>query len=235
MIANYASRLSDFLPTQQDLNDVAISPSTSRLLNAFPRLVMWFRLLNDLRRDDETSVLIASAHSKIIEIWILIPLGLLHSSYTALRTVVDICTSYTFYYSHPIEWSAVCEGRASWERRARIIDWHLNYTRSFREINSIFGLVEALSKDYHTLSSYVHGIPVTGLPTLRGIDRTCVSDSNLDTFIDVAETVDYNLSLLLLSTSHQDMASLSQKDFRTIMRDVSRVKLAKAGISLPRS
>ena len=139
--SDYASRLGRFLPTQADLDEYVLRPPANRLLKSFDRLVIWFHHLHGLRSNDEVSVLLASAHSKVIEIWILTPLGLLHSSYTALRTIVDICTSYTFYRSHPVEWRAVCEGRASWESRGRAIEWHLNYTRSFREMNRLFGLV----------------------------------------------------------------------------------------------
>lgn len=235
MSPSYASRLGSFLPAQSDLNDFELRPSASRLLASFDRLVVWFHHLHDLHEDDEVSVLLASAHSKVIEIWILMPLGLLHSSYTALRTIVDICTSYTFYRSHPIEWQAVCDGRAFWKGRGRIMDWHLNYTRSFKEINKSFGLADALTRDYQKLSDYVHAIPVTGLPTLKGIDPTHVSDINLDSFVDMAESTNYNVNLLFLSIAYRDTASLSTEDFRTIMTGIDRSKLAEAGITLPRT
>ena len=234
MSTDYAARLSAFLPTQQDLDAFTASSLTDKLLNTFNRMTTWFRLLHGLRSNDETSVLIAAAHSKVIEIWILVPLGLLHSSYTALRTVVDICTSYTFYCSHQIEWLAVCEGRAGWESRANIIEWHVRYTPAFREINRAIGLADALNQDYQRLSSYVHGIPVTGLPTLKGIERTSISDPDLDKFLQTAEKVDYDLNLLFLSLFHQDVSSLSAKEFRAITRGIDRKKLAGAGIVLPR-
>ena len=234
MSTDYSTRLSNFLPTQQDLEDFKANSSTSRLLGAFDRLTTWFGLLQVLRSGQEPSALIASAHSKVIEIWILMPLGLLHSSYAALRTVIDICTSYTFYHSHSMEWRAVCEGRATWEGRATIIDWHLAYTPSFREINRSFGLVDTLSRDYQELSSYVHGVPGGGLPTLRAIERTRTRDSDLNAFIGMAEKVDYDLNLLFLSVFHRDIVSLSNPDFRTITREIDRSKLRNAGITLPR-
>ena len=211
MNSSYASRVGSFLPARSDLKDFELRPSAGRLLMAFDRLIVWFHLLHGLDDDDEVSVLLTSAHSKIIEIWILMPLGLLHSSYTALRTVVDICTSYTFYRSHPIEWRAVCESRALWEGRGRIIEWHAKYARSFKEVNRSFGLAEAINSDYQKLSDYVHAIPVTGLPTLKGIERTCVADKDLDAFVGMAERVDCNLSLLFLSIAHRHVTSLSQK------------------------
>ena len=235
MNSQYVSRILSFLPASSDLEDFELKPSANRLLKAFDRIIVWFHHLHGLHSDDEVSILLASAHSKIIEIWILTPLGLLHSSYTALRTVVDICTSYTFYRSHPLEWSAVCESRALWEGRGRIIDWHLKYTRSFSEINKSFGLAESLTGDYQKLSDYVHAIPVTGLPTLKGIERTLVSDKDLDAFVEMAESVDSNLNLLFLSIAHREIISLSTEDYRTIMRGISRSKLAKAGIILPRT
>ena len=79
MNSNYASRLCGFLPAKSDLNDFELRPATNRLLGAFDRLVIWFNLLHGLHSDDEVSVLLASAHSKIVEIWILMPLGLIPS------------------------------------------------------------------------------------------------------------------------------------------------------------
>ena len=140
MSTDYGKRLGQFIPTRQEIRQFAAQSSTARILTAFDRLTTWFKLFQDVRGDEETAVLISAAHSKVIEIWILLPLGLLHSSYTALRTVVDICASYTFYSSHPVEWSAVCENRTGWESRAQIIDWHIRYTPRCREMNREFGL-----------------------------------------------------------------------------------------------
>lgn len=234
MLSRYSSRVAGFLPTKEELDTFAHTPASDRLLEAFRRLTRWFRLLHDLREEDETSILLSSAHSKVIEIWVLIPLHLIHSSYTSLRTIVDICTSYTFYHSHPIEWRAVCEGRSPWLSRARINEWHLSYTPAFKGLNDSLGLVNALNDDYQRLSSYVHSIPLSGLPSLKSIDRTSMSQPNLESFIEMAERVDYNLSLLFLAVAHQETASLSQDDFREILRDVERSKLTQAGIILPR-
>ena len=235
MNSQYASRILSFLPASSDLEDFEHKPSAARLLKAFDRIILWFHLLHGLHSEDEVSILLASAHSKIIEIWILMPLGLLHSSYTALRTVVDICTSYTFYRSHSVEWRAVCESRADWDGRGNIIEWHVNYTRSFKEVNRALGLAQALTRDYQKLSAYVHAIPVTGLPTLKGIERTSVSDEDLDTFVEMAESVDWNLNLLFLSIAHRDISLLSPQEYRTIMNGIDRSKLADAGIVLPRT
>ena len=235
MNTSYASRINSFLPTEDEVACFAASASAGRLIGSFSRITIWFRLIHQLRAGDETSVLVASAHSKVIEIWALIPLGLLHSSYTSLRTIVDICTSYTFYRSQLVEWRAVCEGRASWEGRGNIIEWHIRYTPGFREMNRIFGLSKLLQDDYHILSSYVHGIPVAGLPTLRGIERTSIDDAHLDEFLNVAEKIDKDLNLLFISLCHRDLAILSPEDFRTIISGISRSKLAEAGITLPRT
>ena len=168
MIEDYVNRLKGFLPSEQDLTDYGANPVTQELLNSFRRILTWYNLLYRLRREDETAVLISAAHSKIIEIWILIPLGLLHSSYSALRTVIDISTSYTFYSSHPIEWQAVSQDRSGWESRSNIVSWHIKYTPTCREINRAFGLAEALDKDYQKTilirSWHSHG----GSPHIEG-------------------------------------------------------------------
>ena len=132
MNTDYAQRLERFLPTQQELKKFASTATTIRILKVFDRMRAWFRLLAVLRGHQETSVLLSAADSKVIEIWILVPLGLLHSSYAALRTIVDICTSYSYYISHPVEWLAVCEGRVGWEGQASSIKWHIQYTPTCR-------------------------------------------------------------------------------------------------------
>ena len=93
MIEEYASRLIQFLPSEQDIRSFTESEQSDALLQVFDRMTTWIRLLHGIRGDDETIALLAAAHSKVIEIWILVPLGLIHSSYTALRTFVDICAS----------------------------------------------------------------------------------------------------------------------------------------------
>ena len=235
MSNDYASRLGEFLPQQQELATFASKPQVDGLLNAFNRMTTWFRLLHDIRGQEETIALIAAAHSKAIEIWILVPLGLLHSSYAALRTVVDICTSYSFYCSHPVEWTAVCEDRASWESRANMVDWHVHFTPNFREVNKVFGITESLNRDYQELSGYVHGVPVTGLPTLKGIERTHISDDKLEKFTQLAQKTDADLNLFFLGVFHQYLASLSTTDYRVITNGIDRRKLASAGIVLPRA
>lgn len=234
MNRDYAGKIVSFLPSRQELEEFAAGSSTGQFLNAFKRMTTWFRLIYDLREDQETSVLIAAAHSKVIEIWVLIPMGLLHSSYSALRTVVDICTSYTFYCSHPIEWMAVCDDRAGWEGRADIVDWHMRYTPACKAMKESFGLSESLNRDYRELSSYVHGIPVAGLPTLKGIQRTVVADVDLQNFIGICERVDYNLNLLFLGVFADYVSSLSAADLKVITGGIDRQKLAGAGIFVPR-
>ena len=238
MNSEYTSRLISFMPTQQELATFAEKPQIEVILNAFNRMTTWFGLLHDIRRQQQTLALLAAAHSKIIEIWVLVPLGLFHSSYTALRTVVDICTSYTYYCSHPVEWTAVCaacEDRAGWESRADTVDWHIHFTPTFREVNRAFGLAESLNRGYQELSAYVHGIPVSGLPTLREIQRMDITDEDLDKFAELAQKTDADLNLLFLSVFHQDLAALSTTDYRLITRGIDRQKLATAGIVLSRA
>ena len=235
MMSVYETRLADFLPTHQDLNEFAADSSVADVLRAFDRSTTWLKLIYGLRGDEETSALLAAAHSKLIEIWILLPLGLAHSSYTALRTFVDICTSYTFYCSHAAEWSAVCEDRANWEGRADIVKWHIRYTPNFREANRALGLSQKLEADYRELSSYVHGIPVGGLPKLRGIERSHLSDQDLNQFIQIANATDCNMNLLFLSVFHQDLALLSAEDYSTITAGIDLKKLGDADIVIPRA
>ena len=81
----------------------------------------------------------------------------------------------------------------------------------------------------------MHGIPVAGLHTLKGIERTSISDHGLDKFTQIANRTDYDLSLLFLSIFHRELASLSTKDFRVIAKGMDRKKLAATGIVLPRA
>ncbi len=230
----YAARLRDFLPTGRELDQRTSRISIERFLGALIRITTWIDFLYALRKEDDTSVLLASAHSKVIELRILAPLALIHSSYMALRTVVDVCTSYTFYYAHPIEWQAICQNRAPWESRGVIVEWHLRYTPTFRQVNSDFSLVESLRQDYQLLSSYVHGVPVGGLPQLTGIKSIPLHDTDLDSFTDVAERVDKNINLMFISVFHTDMISMSREDLKTVTRGIALSKLASTGILLPR-
>ena len=234
MTNQYAARLSEFLPSEQDLLVFAESSTSEALLSSFSRMTTWFNLLSDTHGNDQTIVLISAAHAKIIEIWILAPLGLIHSAYTALRTFVDICTSYTFYCSHPVEWTAVCENRANWEGRANIIDWNVNFTPTCREINRGFQLADTLDRNYRQLSSYIHGIPISGLPTLRGINKPIIPPKDLDNLVRLANETDEIMNLLFLSVFHRELSSLSTTDYRTITRGLDRRKLGVAGIHLPR-
>ncbi len=235
MIDVYKSRLAGFLPDPEDIEEFSTSSSTQAVLEAFERTTTWLNLIYQLRRGEEPSVLLAAAHSKLIEIWILLPLGLIHSSYTSLRTFVDICTSYTFYCSHPNEWAAVSEDRANWESRSDVVKWHIRYTPQFKEVNNAFGLSKQLEDGYRELSSYVHGIPVDGLPKLRGIERANLSDEDMKQFVQVATATDNAINMLFLTVFHQDLALLSRDDYRTITRGINLNKLGSAGIVIPRA
>ena len=234
MIDTYISKLNEFMPAPEDIEAFGNKEIIGDLLSTFERMTTWFKALHGFHEHQNTVVLLSAAHSKVIEIWILLPIGLLHSSYMALRTMVDICTSYTFYATHPVEWSAVCDGKAGWESRGNIVDWHVRYTSSFSEANKVFGLHKALDDDYRELSSYVHGIPLRGLPTLSGIERTHVSDDDLIKFVHLADKTIAHLNLMYISVFHQYLVSLPTSDFRTITRGLDRSKLATTGIFVPR-
>ena len=102
-------------------------------------------------------------------------------------------------------------------------------------MNKVFGFADLINRDYQELSAYVHGIPVSGLPTLKGIERIATSNQDLEKFTELALKTDADLNLFYLSVFHQDLASLSASDYRTIVRGIDRRKLAGAGIRLPRA
>lgn len=234
MTKDYAEKLASFLPDSAQISEFASQPGSARMFEAFRRMTTWFGVLHELNREEESSVLLAAAHSKVIEIWILIPMGLLHSSYTSLRTFVDICTSYTFYHSHPAEWSAVCEDRADWESRSRIVEWHLRYNQCFRSINQGFSLADKLRDDYRVLSSYVHAVPVTGIPKLKGIEKQDISEEDLEEFNRIANFTCDNLNLMFLSVFHRDIALLAANDLKIMLKGINRTKLRAAGMIIPR-
>lgn len=233
MKASYISRLTAFVPEKKALEDFINTGLGERLLKSFDHTITWLAVLQDVYGDKETSVLISSAHSKIIETWILVPLGLVHSAFACLRTAVDICTSYSFYYSHPLEWLAVCDKRAQWEGRASIIDWHIHYTLAFREFNAQFHLSERLNEDYQDLSSYVHGIPLQGLPTMPALEKNVPSRQEWELLINIAERVDYNLNLLFIGVFNDLTPIMSQNDYNVLIKGINKQKLAKSGIILP--
>ena len=102
-------------------------------------------------------------------------------------------------------------------------------------MNDNFGWAKRLNEDYRELSSYVHGVPVAGLPTLRRIERTSIREKDLDKFIKIAKRTDYDLSLFFISVFHEDLVSLSTQDLRTITKGIDFSRLAAAGIVLPKA
>ncbi|MCI0564495.1 MAG: hypothetical protein MN733_38990 [Nitrososphaera sp.] len=234
MNTSYGTKLKDFIPDQNEIEEFAESALSKRLISSFPRLLTWIGILNELKGNEQAGILLASAHSKIIEIWALVPLGLIHSAYTCLRTVVDICTGYSFYSSHNVEWNAVCDGRGDWEGRGNIIEWHTQFTPRFRDMNKEFGLVDQLNVDYKALSAFVHGVPLHGLPTMISLERKLLPDKDIKSLIEFMERVDVNLNLMFLTVFFDLTASLSTSNLRTITRGISRPKLARAGLALPR-
>lgn len=167
----YAEELASFLPSHKSLEAFANSEPGQQLIHSFDRSLIWLGLLRRTYGGSSGQVLLDSAHSKIIELWALVPLKLLHSASGALRTLMDLVFSYSFYVSHPKEWNAVCAGQSSWEGRARILEWHIQFTPCFREYNKKFGIQQALDRDYEELSCFIHGIPTQGLPTMQSLKR----------------------------------------------------------------
>lgn len=232
---SYATRIKDFLPSEQDIKAFALSANGQQLLKSFDRTLIWLGLLHDLRGNESTSVLLAATNSKIIEIWALIPLGLIHSGYSCLRTAIDIAVSYTFYCTHHVEWNAVCDGRATWAGRASIVDWHISFSPFFKEFNRSFGLSTRLGEDYERLSSFVHGIPVEGLPVMVALERRALQDAEVRGFLAMADRVDFDISLLYLGLFHSHASSLGDKEFKAVLAGIDRKNLAKCGITLPRA
>lgn len=233
MTFDHEAALQSILPSLDQIKSVASDQQFHQFANSFPRLRIWFRFLHRIGVDKDALALIAAADSKIVETRVLVPLRLFHSAYIAMRTVVDICTSYTFYSSHDIEWDAVCSGRSRWESRARIIEWHVKHTPRFREFNKEFNLAQLLDRDYQELSSYVHGVPAEGLPILLPSNAMPFPNARLAELIEIAERIDRNLSLLLLGVFHEEIPILARSDFRAITLGIERKKMASVGIVIP--
>ncbi len=234
MIDQFAAKFNEFLPTEPDVASFAREPSFVRYLDAFKRVPIWCHFLRQIYADEDTSVLLSAANSKIIESSVLLPISLLHCAYVSLRTALDICVSYTFYKSHPVEWRAICTNRGTWLNRSEIFGWHSKYTAEFKPMNGQFGFANSLESTYRELSAYVHGIPVGGLPTLKRIEKSRIPNHQLIALVELAEKMDRDLSLLFLTVFHSDAVVLSHRDLRTIFRGIDRTKLAAAGIRVPR-
>lgn len=144
MSNDYSCRLKAFIPDESAIDAYSNSDAGSQLLDVFQKLPIWLEFLYGLQNNDESDVLLPSAHSKLLETWVLMPLGLVHSAYNSLRTSIDIITSYTFYFSHESEWRSLCDARSQWMTRASIMDWHIHHTPNFREFNRHFGLSDRI-------------------------------------------------------------------------------------------
>lgn len=234
MNQDYADALAMFCPSASSLKHFARSASGKRLLKTFDRTLIWCGLLGTSFIYKPQTVLISAVHSKVIEIWILIPFGLYHSAYSCLRSIVDSTTAFGYYISHPVEWEAVVNRGAPWESRAGVMEFHARFTRGFSEFNSGFGVVHQLVLLYRELSQHVHGIPPEGLPSLTSIGETAPSQDQTDKFIDACKrTVDL-LNLFNIAVFSEHLTTLGAGEYRKIQLGIPTSRLAEAGILLPK-
>ena len=232
MTTNYEESLKRFRPTPKELTAFAASPQARRLQSAFERLLIWRGFLDRVRPNVEARVLLAAAHSKAVEIWVLIPFGLEHSAYASLRSLMDAVVAYTYYHTHPVEWAAVCHNDAQWESRTDVVAFHIRFTPRFREFNKEFGLGNRMSQDYRQLSRFVHCIAPHGLPSLTKLGRHTIPSQRLESFLDLAERTCSLLNLLLIAVFHEHLSEMAGEDYRVVMKAVPAGKLRKCDISL---
>lgn len=222
-----------FLPSQKSLEAFASSETGQQLIHSFDRSLIWLGLLRRTYNGQPGEVLLVSAHSKIIEFWVLVPLRLLHSASGSLRTLMDLVFSYSYYVFHPKEWSAICLGRNGWEGRAGVLDWHVQFTPCFQEYNKKFGTRLTLDNIHEDLSRFIHGIPVQGLPTMQSLDRRELDKTDVTPVIELATRVDSALNSFLVGVFPGLLSVLSQPEYKIVLAGMDKDKLADCGIALP--
>lgn len=146
---------------------------------------------------------------------------------------MDLVFSHSYYVCHPKEWDAICSGRGSWEGRAGILEWHIQFTSNFQEFNKNFGILAKLDKLNKDLSYFVHGIPAIGLPMTLSLDRAELDKVNVAPVIELAERADNGLNSFLIGVFHGLLPTLSATEYKLVLSGMSKGKLAGCGITLP--
>ena len=223
----------NFLPTPASMESFAKSKAGKQLIDNFQRSLIWVSLLQRTYKGQPGEVLLASAHSQIIEIWALVPLKLVHSASGSFRTLMDLLFSYSYYLSHPKEWSAVCLKGKNCEGRASIIDWHLRFTPFFEEYNKQFGTRATLDGLQEELSCLIHGIPGEGLPMMGSLDRQELDKTDVTEVIDLAARVDDAMNSFLVGVFHTLLPVLSEQEYKLVLAGIDKGKLAACGIVVP--
>ena len=230
----YKSRLAGFEDGAQHVSTFASNPAAASLVNSLRRVLIWKRILTQIYSEAPQSVLLQAGHAKIVEFWILVPLGLDHGAYACLRTMYDSFQSFGYYLNHRIEWEAVCRSGVDWMLRSQLIEYYREYIPNFREFDQQFGYRKISATTYRRLSYFIHNIPAAGLPRAIPLDGRPVSTSKFDALLETAETVDQELNLLFIALFHPHMVAIGSSDYRQLIRGVSRSNLDSAGIHIHR-
>lgn len=233
MTTAYQARLRAFEDGAKHASRFGARPSASRLLRSFRRALIWKRTLAEIHAAAPQSVLLHAGHAKIVEFWMLVPIGLDHAAYACLRTMYDSFQAFGYYLHHPAEWESVCRGNSDWMMRSELVNYYRDYAPHFRTFDQQFGYRALSAENYWKLSSFVHSIPVTGLPSPHPLDGKPVSPGKLDALVAMAEAVDEDLNLLFIALFHRHMVAMGSSDYRTVAQGVSRPKFTEAGIHLP--
>ncbi len=146
---------------------------------------------------------------------------------------MDLIFSYSYYGHHPMEWNAICLGKAGWEGRAFILDWHMRFTPFFQEYSRKFGTISTLDKLQVDLSQYIHGIPASGLPTMTSLNRTDLDAIDVTPVLLLVERVDDAMNSFLVGVFHDLLSGLSVSDYRSVLAGIERDRLAESGITIP--
>jgi len=229
----YKNELIKFIPSQNSLEVFATSEPGQQLIHSLDRTLIWLSLFQKTYKGQPGVILLASAHSKIIELWVLVPLRLLHSASGSLRTILDMIFSYSFYVYHSKEWNAILSGRSGWEGRMNVFNWHLRFTPCFQEYSEKFGIGPMMDDLYRDLSGFIHGIPTQGLPTMQSLDRNELDKIDITPVIQLAQRVDNCLNLFLVGAFHSLLPILSPSDYKIVLAQIDKSKLANCGIIIP--
>jgi hypothetical protein len=232
-MSTYKDTLSKFLPNLKSLEDFATSESGKALIHSFDRVLIWLRLFGRVYQNQPGEILLASANSKIIEVWGLVPLRLVHSASGSLRTIMDLVFSFSYYVNHQKEWNAICVGQSEWEGRSRILEWHIRFTPFFKEYNKQFGTLAMLDELNKDLSCFIHGIPTKGLPMIRSLDREELDKIDVAQVIILASRVDRAINSFLVGIFYNLLPGLSLNDYKTVLMGIDKTKLADCGIAVP--
>lgn len=227
-----AETLNRLLPQAADLTAALSQADVQDLTAAFDRTRLWCRYLVDHYADEDASAVLHALYSSMTEVCILAPLGLYNAAYAALRRILDLAISFSYYVSHPVELHTVVSTGNSWVGRSGALEWHMEFTPNFRAAADALNVMAAWKEEYSKLSLFVHSIPGPSWKSLRDMKPWTFSAAKYNAVVEEAIVVDGLINKLWLAVFTRDMAGMNAADAKKVTANLDKAKLRAAGLEV---